>query len=59
MFEQFSGRIKIHEGANNTHSFLEGVDGHFGCYMFYLNLHEKGSKCNHQSSQDWNDLEVA
>ncbi len=35
------------------------VDGHFGCYLFCLNLHEKGSKYNHQSSRDWNDLEVA
>ncbi len=21
---------------------VEGVDGHFGCYLFCLNLHEKG-----------------
>ncbi len=26
---------------------------------FVLICMKKGSKCNHQSSQDWNDLEVA
>ncbi len=40
------------DGNSLLHWCLRGsVDGHFGCYLFFFDLHEKGNKCNHQSSQ--------
>ncbi len=41
-------------------SIIVCVDGHFGYNICFLWIcMKKESMCNHQSSRDWNDLEVA
>ncbi len=55
--ERLQGQCRPRKGE--LPNSFECFDGDFGYYLFCLNLHKKGSMCNHQSGQDWNDLEVA